>query len=236
MTIARIAAAGVLLHLCGVAGAAAQEATAARISAETVVSSSMFSGNDRPGAMFDATARIEVGGGASVVIRPWAWRRPDATWTAQFYQLQLRYQARTRLPVRIDAGIITSPLGLNTLQARADLNPTIAPVFYYVVPLPRFDTTFDGLNAMSAGYPLGAIATVSGAPTRRLPAPARPANRDRRRPWLRRSSAAASRPWQASVSERDSRMARIGKRPGACRVRPRLSSMWKRNTRSTRRG
>ena len=59
--------------------------------------------------------------------------------------------------------MITSPLGLSTLQQRADLNPTIAPVFYYVIPLPRFDTTFDGLNMMSAGYPLGAIAATSGA-------------------------------------------------------------------------
>ena len=64
------------------------------------------------------------------------------------------------MPVRVDAGIITSPLGLNTLQQRADLNPTISPVFYYVGPLPRFETTFDGLKTMSAGYPLGAIVST----------------------------------------------------------------------------
>jgi hypothetical protein len=143
--------------------AQAQESSVARVSAETVVSTSMLSGNDRPGAMFDATARVEVGRGASLIIRPWAWRRPDATWTAQWYQLQLRYQARTRIPLRFDAGIITSPLGLNTLQMRADLNPTIAPVFYYVVPLPRFEAPFERLNAITAGYPLGAIVSASGA-------------------------------------------------------------------------
>ena len=157
----RAAAAIALLLTAG--SVSAQEAMPARVSAETVVSASMFSANDHPGAMLDATARLEAGGGATVVVRPWAWRRPDGTWTAQWYQLQLRYQSRTRLPLRIDAGIITSPLGLNTLQVRADLNPTIAPVFYYVVPLPRFDTTFDGLTAISAGYPLGAMASASGA-------------------------------------------------------------------------
>ena len=142
--------------------AQAQEARSARVSADTVVSASMFSGNDRPAVMLDATGRVELGHGATFVIRPWAWRRPDATWTAQWYQLQLRYQTRTRIPLRFDAGIITSPLGLNTLQMRADLNPTIAPVFYYVVPLPRFENSFDRLTGMSAGYPLGAIASASG--------------------------------------------------------------------------
>jgi hypothetical protein len=163
MTLARAVTVSSLAGWLAAGSAVAQESAAARISAETVVSASMFSGNDRPGAMFDATARVEVGHGATVVIRPWAWRRPDATWTAQWYQLQLRYQTRTRVPIRLDAGIITSPLGLNTLQMRADLNPTIASVFYYVAPLPRFEATFDRLSAISAGYPLGAIVSVSGA-------------------------------------------------------------------------
>ena len=143
--------------------ALAQEARTARLSADTVVSASMLSGNDRPGLIFDATARLELGHGTAFVIRPWAWRRPDGTWTAQWYQLQLRFHTRSRIPLRVDAGIITSPLGLNTLQMRADLNPTIAPVFYYVAPLPRFEATFDRLNALSAGYPLGAMASASGA-------------------------------------------------------------------------
>lgn len=163
MTTSRRAAAGVCVFLATTAGAVAQEAAPARVSAETVVSASMFSGNDRPAAIVDTTARLEIGRGATLVVRPWAWRRPDATFTAQWYQLQLRYQSRTRIPVRVDAGIITSPLGLNTLQMRADLNPTIAPVFYYVAPLPRFETTFNGLNAISAGYPLGAIVSASGS-------------------------------------------------------------------------
>ena len=151
------------LVLWPMAGTAiAQEARGARVSAETVIAASMLSDNDRPGVMFDATGRVELGRGATLVIRPWAWRRPDATWASQWYQFQLRYQTRTRVPLRLDAGIITSPIGLNTLQMRADLNPTIAPVFYYVAPLPRFETTFDGLNAISAGYPLGAMVSASG--------------------------------------------------------------------------
>ena len=159
----RTTAAAVLLALCGAARAAAQESAPARISADTAVSMSWQSSNTHAAGMFDATVSLDAGKGVTAIVRPWAWRRPDGTATFQWYQLQVRYHLRTRIPVRLDAGVITSPLGLSTLQQRADLNPTISPVFYYVIPLPRFDTTFDGLQMMSAGYPLVAVAATSGA-------------------------------------------------------------------------
>ena len=163
MTPAPTVAAAVLLALCGAAAAGAQESAPARISADTALSISMVSSNQHAGGMLDATVSLDAGKGVTAIVRPWAWKRPDGTSTFQWYQLQVRYQSRTRVPVRIDAGVISSPLGLSTLQQRADLNPTISPVFYYVIPLPRFDTTFDGLLMMSAGYPLGAMAATSGA-------------------------------------------------------------------------
>ena len=156
-------AAAVLLALCSNAAAWAQESVAPRLSADTTVSATMFSSYKHVAAMFDATVSLDMGRGLTAIARPWAWKRQDGTSTFEWYQLQIRYQSRSRLPVRVDAGIITSPLGLNTLQQRADLNPAISTIFYYVAPLPRFDVTFDGLNMMSAGYPLGAIVTTSGA-------------------------------------------------------------------------
>jgi hypothetical protein len=161
MMSARRLAAGLILVLCCHRGAAAQESATARVSADTAVSVTMFSSNTHVSGMLDATVSLEAGKGITLIARPWTWRRPDGTSTFQWYQLQVRYHTPTRVPIRIDAGVITSPLGLSTLQQRADLNPTISPVFYYVVPLPRFDTTFDGLNMMSAGYPLGAMAATS---------------------------------------------------------------------------
>lgn len=152
----------VLATVLQTAVAAAQEVMPSRLSADTVVSVSMLSGAARPGAMVDATIALDLGRGMTVIARPWAWRRPNATATFQWYQLQLRYRSRTPLPIRIDAGIITSPLGLATLQQRADLNPTISPVPYYVARLPRIERTFDDLQMMSAGYPLGAIVSTSG--------------------------------------------------------------------------
>jgi hypothetical protein len=158
-----VVAAAVLASTFHAGSSAAQEAMPSRVSADTVVSASMLSGASRPGTMADATVAVDLGGGLTAIARPWAWRRPDATATFQWYQLQIRYQSRTRVPLRVDAGIITSPLGLGTLQQRADLNPTIAPIPYYVSRLPRFETTFDDLQMMSAGYPLGAMVSTSGA-------------------------------------------------------------------------
>ena len=157
----RSLAAAVLLSLCGTA-LAAQEAAPSRVAADTAASVTMFSSYTHVAGMFDATVSAELGKGFTAIARPWVWKRPDGQSTFQMYQLQARYQSRTRRPVRVDAGVITSPLGLSTLQQRSDLNPTIAPVFYYVVPLPRFDVTFDGLQMISAGYPFGAIVTTSG--------------------------------------------------------------------------
>jgi hypothetical protein len=64
--------------------------------------------------------------------------------------------------VRVDAGIITSPLGLGTLELRADLSPAIKTPFYYYMPLPSFEPRYDGVQLMSGGYPLGAIVSTSG--------------------------------------------------------------------------
>jgi hypothetical protein len=149
--------------LLGAPLAVAQEQATDRVSAETVASVSMFSSWSQPSVILDGTATVRMGEKTIGLVRPWVWQRPDGSWTAEWYQLQVRYESGTQLPFRIDAGIIPSPLGLGTLEMRPDLNPTIAPPFYYVVPLPRFDQTFDALQVISGGYPVGAIVSTSGA-------------------------------------------------------------------------
>jgi len=142
--------------------AAAQEQSTDRVSAETVASVSMFSSWSQPSVVLDGTATIRMGERTIGLVRPWVWQRPDGSWTTEWYQLQIRYQSDTRLPVRVDAGIIASPIGLGTLEMRPDLNPTVSPPFYYVVPLPRFDQRFDALQVISGGYPLGVVVSTSG--------------------------------------------------------------------------
>jgi hypothetical protein len=140
----------------------AQDVTG-RVAMEAVASISLSSadGGD-PFLMFDQTSTIGVGRGWDVIVRPWARRMPGGDWGAEMYQLQMRYTSSTRIPFRFDAGVISSPLGLATLELKPDLNPTIGAPFYYFVPLPPFDGNFDRVTIMSGGYPLGAILNASG--------------------------------------------------------------------------
>ena len=157
-----VCAAAVLLVLTGVP-VRAQEITG-RVTMEAVASASVTSKTkDDPFLIFDAVSTIRLGRGWDGVVRPWARRMPGGDWAAEMYQLQLRYTSTTRIPFRIDAGIISSPMGLATLELRPDRNPTISAPFYYFAPLPAFDGRFDRVTLMSGGYPLGAMVSASGA-------------------------------------------------------------------------
>jgi len=155
------ATAAVPMLFCA-ATARAQDVTG-RVAMEAVASISVSSadGGD-PFLMFDQTSTVGVGRGWDVIVRPWARRMPGGDWAAEMYQLQARYTSTTRIPFRFDAGVISGPLGLTTLELKADQNPTIGAPFYYFVPLPPFDGNFDRVTIMSGGYPLGAMLTASG--------------------------------------------------------------------------
>ena len=142
--------------------ARAQDGTG-RVSVEAVASASVTSANHQPFLIFDAVGTVQLGRGWDAVVRPWARRMNDSDWAAEMYQLQARYNSSTRVPFRIDAGIISWPIGLSTLELRADRNPTISAPFYYFAPLPAMDGRFDGKTLISGGYPLGAIVSSSGA-------------------------------------------------------------------------
>jgi hypothetical protein len=144
------------------ASVSAQEITG-RVTMEAVASVSVTSDTaDDPFLIFDAVSTIRLGRGWDGVVRPWARRMPGGDWGAEMYQLQLRYTSSTHIPFRFDAGIISSPMGLATLELRPDRNPTIGAPFYYFVPLPAMDGRFDRVTLMSGGYPLGALISASG--------------------------------------------------------------------------
>ncbi len=115
-----------------------------------------------PFVFLDATATVRVTDAIDVVVRPYARRLPGGDWSKEMYQLQVRYQPAIALPLRIDAGIISSPLGIMTLEMRPDRNPVIGTPSYYFSPLPTFDGRFDRVQVLSGGYPLGAMASLSG--------------------------------------------------------------------------
>lgn len=115
-----------------------------------------------PMVILDLAGTVRLGDGWDVVIRPWSVRGPGGDWTFEMYQLQVRYVSPTRVPFRVDAGIMSSPLGLSTLELQPHRNPLIGVPFYYLVPLPPIDGHFNDLRLMSGGYPLGAMFSVSG--------------------------------------------------------------------------
>lgn len=141
--------------------AQAQTSAFIRPAIEAVASITTSSDNaDDPGLFFDLATTMPVAEGLDIVVRPYARRLPGGDWDALLYQAQVRYQPADG--VRIDAGIITSPMGLAPLEMRADLNPLVGYPFYYFGRLPPFDQYSNRVQVLSGGYPLGALLSLSG--------------------------------------------------------------------------
>ena len=143
--------AGVLGCLVAAGGdAAAQTVPGGRTAIEAVaaVATSSESADD-PFVFLDLATTTHVGGGFDLIVRPYARRLPGGDWDALLYQAQIRYQPADG--VRVEAGIITSPLGLGALELRPDLNPTVAYPFYYFAPLPLFDEYANLVLILSGG-------------------------------------------------------------------------------------
>ncbi len=153
----------VAISLLSASPVSAQSAWSERVSVEFASAITTSSPTpDDPFVVLDATATVRVTNTLDVVVRPWSRRLPGGDWSNEMYQLQVRYQPSTRVPFRIDAGIISSPLGIIALEMRPDRNPMIGTPSYYFTPLPSFDGRFDRVQLLSGGYPLGAMASLSG--------------------------------------------------------------------------
>jgi hypothetical protein len=151
----------VLLATAGMSPAAAQGLQPGRIAIEAVAAVSTSSdAADDPFVFLDLTTTTRVSQSLDVIVRPYARRLPGGDWDALLYQAEIRYQPIDGL--RLEAGIISSPLGLGALELRQDINPAVGPIFYYFSPLPLFDTQADRVQVLSGGYPLGAILSSSG--------------------------------------------------------------------------
>ena len=133
-----------------------------RLAIEAVAAMSTSSQDvDNPFVFLDLATTFRMSEQVDVIVRPYARRLPGGDWDALFYQAQIRYQPAPHL--RVDAGIISSPLGLGTLELRQDLNPLVGSPFYYFGPLPGFNRPSDRVSLISGGYPIGAVLSTSGA-------------------------------------------------------------------------
>ena len=154
-----------VLSILAVAAArpASAQGLSGRVALEGIASmSARASAVDDPMIILDLVGTVRLADGWDLVVRPWSMRRPGGDWMFEMYQLQLRYVSSTRLPFRVDAGIMPSPIGLFTLELQPHRNPLISAPSYYFAPLPAVNGRFQNVRLISGGYPLGAMVSLSG--------------------------------------------------------------------------
>ena len=117
-----------------------------------------------PTGWFDLFAALRLTGTLDVRARPVVYRRSfNGTWTTQMYELALRYERPGAVGVRVEAGQVSSPVGLSILENRPDRNPVVSPHSTLYLPIPRYETGTPQTFLLAASYPLGAKVTLSGS-------------------------------------------------------------------------
>jgi hypothetical protein len=152
-----------LFWVAGVSAPAAQVANPSSLALDTAVAvDDTFDGNGNgtTGFSADVLASIEVADGLQLIARPSLQRFGNGEWNAQVWVAALRYERPGAVGVRIDAGLIPSPIGMANLMLRPHLNPTIAQPSALFTALPQ---SLLPVRATLLGtvYPIGVSATVS---------------------------------------------------------------------------
>ena len=115
-------------------------------------------------AWFDAFGAVRLTDNLHFRARPVVFRRSfNGTWTAQIYELALRYERPGAVGLRLEAGQFGSPVGLSILENRPDRNPVVSPHSTLYLPIPRYEPGTPTTFLLAASYPLGVKVTVSGA-------------------------------------------------------------------------
>ena len=143
-----------------------------RITGDSVVSVDAFGGenvSNQPQVIIDAAAAMRIGENWRVHVRPWLRQARPATptgatppWDIELYEAGVRYERPGNVAMRVDAGFISSPIGIGLFDWRPNANPTIVPHLGYVVPLLPFDPTLAVRRTPVANsYPLAGAITLS---------------------------------------------------------------------------
>ena len=121
-----------------------------------------FNGGDASGVIVDAEMNVGLGGGFEGMLRPWAMRQATGEWNKQIWIAAVRYQRPGPIGLRVDAGLIPSPVGLSNLMLRPQLNPTVSLPASLFQPLPATEVGGPRATLLGAVYAFGANGTVSG--------------------------------------------------------------------------
>jgi hypothetical protein len=142
----------------------AQQARPSAIALDTAVAldaTADADGDVSTGVIADAQASLALTERLQVMVRPFLQRLGNGDWNAQVWVAGLRYERPGDIGLRVDAGLIPSPIGLANLTLRPHLNPTIAQPSSLFTPLPPVALPLPRATLLGPVYPLGASVTAS---------------------------------------------------------------------------
>jgi hypothetical protein len=148
--------------------ASAQQARPSRLAIDTAAAvdhSVDDNGNHATGIMVDAIVSVGLGRGFEAIAWPIAQRVANTgNESADIWIATVRYERAGRIGLRIDGGLLGSPVGLANLTVRRPhLNPTISQPSSLFSPLPAVEARGPRGNLLGAVYPFGGQVTVSGS-------------------------------------------------------------------------
>ncbi|OFW02381.1 MAG: hypothetical protein A3I61_12960 [Acidobacteria bacterium RIFCSPLOWO2_02_FULL_68_18] len=145
---------------------AAQEARPSVLAIDTAAAIEQiadFDGNVATGLSMDALVSIGRPG-LEAIVWPVAQRFNSGQWVRDVWIATLRYERPGPVGVRLDGGLIPSPVGLANLTVRRPhLNPTISQPSSLFAALPPLELRAPRPTLLGAVYPLGTQITVSGS-------------------------------------------------------------------------
>jgi hypothetical protein len=155
-----------LLLVSGAGPVLAQEAQPSFLAIDTTVAVDEVvdsNGSDSFGVLLDAVVSAELGHGFQAIVRPFVSRLSSGEWNRQVWIATVRYErAARRAGLRVDAGLIPSPIGLANLSLRPVNNPTIAQPSSLFAALPPLEPRGMRATLLGAVYAYGVQTTVSG--------------------------------------------------------------------------
>ena len=140
-------------------------AQVSRVSLDAVLAADGDAGSSvarKPTSWIDVFGAVRLIEGLDLRVRPVIFRRSfDGQWRTRMYELALRFERPGRVGLRLDAGQMSSPIGLSMLENRPDVNPVISQHSTLYLPVPRFEAGTPTTYLLAAAYPMGAQVSAS---------------------------------------------------------------------------
>jgi hypothetical protein len=120
------------------------------------------SGDYSSGITMDGVMSVGMGAGFEGIVRPWVQKSPTGEWNRQIWMAAVRYERPGPVGLRVDAGLIPSPIGLANMMLRPQLNPMVSLPASLFQSLPVVELGQPRTTLLGAVYAYGASASVSG--------------------------------------------------------------------------